>query len=83
MSWCKTESFGSISAAWMLALILGLTGASCVTQVRSQRAVSSDLQSPTPDPRLLTATEPDVAIKAKVQAVYGKLPLHFEANQPP
>jgi hypothetical protein len=28
-----------------------------------------------------TNTEPDAITKAKLQATYGKLPLHFEANQ--
>jgi len=67
--------FSRINGAWVLALILGLTGASCATQVTPNN------RPPTPNPRSLTSTEPDAATKAKVQAAYGQLPLHFEANQ--
>jgi len=62
------KSFGSISAAWVLAVILGLTGASCIRPL-------------TTDSRPLTSKESDAVTRAKIQAVYGQLPLHFEANQ--
>ena len=62
------KPFSSISTAWVWALILGLTGASCALQVITDR-------------RSLTVSEPDATTQATVQVAYGKLPLQFEANQ--
>ena len=62
------KPFSSISTIWVLVIILGLVGASCAVQVITDRRPS-------------TASEPDAATTARVQAVHGRLPLHFEANQ--
>ena len=59
---------GWMGRAWVLAITLGLIGASCIRLL-------------IPDPRPLTSSEPDATTQAKVQVAYGKLPLHFEANQ--
>src|SRR6266508_2593838 len=75
------------NGVWVLAMILGLMGASCATHVErkgagvgSQGAVA-DIRLRTPDSGLRTTKEPDAATKATMQAAYGKLPLSFEANQ--
>lgn len=62
---------GKVSGVWVLAIILGLTGASCAVQA------TTDHRPPTADRRLLSASEPDVATKAKIQTAYGRLPLHL------
>lgn len=69
------KSLSHVNGAWVLTIILGLTGASYTTQV------TTDLRPPAPDSRPLTSKEPDATTKAKIQAAYGKLPLSFEANQ--
>jgi hypothetical protein len=70
------KSFSLISAVWVLAIILGLMAASCMMQ-RLPNGVSHTY------PVTLSSSKGDqnTATKAKVQAAYGKLPLHFEANQ--
>lgn len=69
------KPLGWINGAWLLAVILGLMGASGTTQA------TPDIRPPTSAPQPLPAKEPATVTKAKVQAAYDKLPLHFEANQ--
>ncbi|MBI3800305.1 MAG: SBBP repeat-containing protein [Deltaproteobacteria bacterium] len=65
---------------WVLALTLGLTVASCATQVGNQRA-GSPIQPPISDPQPLAAQAPAPATTARVQAALGQLPLYFIKNQ--
>jgi len=60
----------------VLAVFLGFTAASCMLQDRRQVRLLDGQGS-----QSLTATEPEAATKATLQAAYGQLPLHFEANQ--
>lgn len=63
-----------------IAMIVGLTGVSGAVE---KRAVSSlggvRPQALQAEPSAVPALE--AATRAQVQASYGKLPLHFEANQ--
>ena len=43
--------------------------------------VAASQLSPTPNPQPLASTEPEAPTQARVQAIYSKLPLHFEPNQ--
>ena len=63
-----------------LALSLQLMGTSWATQ--ESAVLVKDGARPNKQPaETLTSMEPDASTKAKVQAVYGKLPLQFETNQ--
>lgn len=67
------KRFSQCSRVYALAVILGFTTASCVTQERNPKLVS-------PDSRPVTDSEPSAATKAVAQTAYGTLPLSFEAN---
>lgn len=75
------KAFGWINGNVVLAITLGLTAASCAMQGDKQGAGLADRRLRTSDPKLQTVQEPDTTTKATIQATYGKLPLHFEANQ--
>jgi hypothetical protein len=70
------KSLGRVRETWILVPILGIVVASCAAHVGDHnRRVGMAHQGSS------TVTEPSTATKVKVQAAYGKLPLHFEANQ--
>lgn len=70
------KPLGRAREVWALVLTLGMAVASCATQV-----LTPDIRPPIPDPRPLASKEPDAPTQVRVQAAYGNLPLHFEANQ--
>lgn len=72
--------FIGINGIWVLAIILGLTGASCTTH-QSAVPVKDGVVSQGPQAKPPPSSEPGAVSKVKIQAAYGKLPLSFEANQ--
>jgi hypothetical protein len=61
---------------WLLVMTLALMEAACTVERRSvPHPEAASTQAPT------TRMEPAAVNKLKIQATYGKLPLHFEANQ--
>src|SRR5262249_5739455 len=75
------NSFGRINGAWVLAISLGLTGASCTMQtspVLRQDEVPPILVNHSQIDK--STTKEPVTTKVALQAAYGKLPLHFEVN---
>jgi hypothetical protein len=77
------KPFAWISKVWVLALTVGLTAASC-TMPKSAVLNKGGVLPPLPQNSQIDTSiskELDAAVKATVQAAYGKLPLHFEANQ--
>jgi hypothetical protein len=72
-SFCWTRKTG----IWVLVLALGGTACTIHQKAVENKKGTSPAQQVA---KTLTATEP-AADKLKIQAIYGKLPLHFEANQ--
>ncbi len=67
-----------ISRAWVLALILGVTGVSCATHKNAVLIKDGEHKQ---QADVSTLKEPNAATKVKGQTAYGKLSLHFEVNQ--